>query len=167
MQSKRVIITGATKGIGRAISLAFAETGSDLMICARTEKDLLDFKVFLQKKFPDIQVFILAVDLSKKEEVQKLAHYIQSSWSHFDILVNNAGYFAPGGILDGQDGDIEKMMAINFYSAYYLTQSLLPQFIKQNTGHVFNVCSIASIDTFLPGINYSISKFALMGFSLC
>jgi short-subunit dehydrogenase len=81
------------------------------------------------------------------------------------ILVNNAGYFSPGNIPDEADDALEKQMAVNLYSAYHTTRALLPAMLKMGKGHVFNICSIASLNAYAQGGSYSISKFALLGFS--
>jgi NADP-dependent 3-hydroxy acid dehydrogenase YdfG len=81
-----------------------------------------------------------------------------------DVLVNNAGTFFPGTILDEADGTLEKTMDVNFYSAYYITKALLPKMISQQSGHIFNMGSIAGLQAYPNGGAYSISKFALMGF---
>ena len=82
-----------------------------------------------------------------------------------DILINNAGQFIPGSIYNEEDGTLEKMMDINLFSAYHLTRALLPEMMKKNAGHIFNICSIAALKAYDNGGSYSISKYALMGFS--
>ena len=71
----------------------------------------------------------------------------------------------PGNVYDEAEGVLEKQMEINFYSAYHLTRLLLPSMMKQKSGHIFNICSIASLQAYPNGGAYSISKFALAGFS--
>jgi short-subunit dehydrogenase len=82
-----------------------------------------------------------------------------------DILVNNAGSFIPGSVHNEPDNALEEMMNVNLYSAYHLTRVLLPSMIAQKKGHIFNMCSIASLQAYKNGGAYSISKFALLGFS--
>ena len=71
----------------------------------------------------------------------------------------------PGGVCDEPEGTLEKMIAVNLYSAYHLTRAFLPKMIAAKRGHIFNMCSIASLNAYKNGGSYSISKFALMGFS--
>jgi short-subunit dehydrogenase len=71
----------------------------------------------------------------------------------------------PGSIYNEEDGTLEKMIQINLYSAYHLTRVLLPKMMEQKQGHIINMCSIASLNAYRNGGSYSISKFALMGFS--
>ena len=82
-----------------------------------------------------------------------------------DILINNAGQFVQGSVYNEPEGNLEKMIDINLYSAYHLTRALLPEMIENKSGHIFNICSIAALKAYDNGGSYSISKFALMGFS--
>lgn len=163
--NKRIIVTGATKGIGKAVTEAFAAEGFDLALCSRTLKDLADFKSELKAKHPEIEVLIKATDMSKKQEVIDFAEFVKSKWSQVDVLVNNAGVFFPGEILKEDDGILETMTETNLYSAYYLTRSVVPIMLPQKSGHIFNMCSIASLIAYPNGGAYSITKFALLGFS--
>ena len=159
----KVIVTGATKGIGRAIAEAFANEGADLAICARTAADLDAFKADFNTKFPNIEVFTQSVDMSDKTAVLQFAADVKSKWGQIDVLVNNAGLFIPGEVTKEEDGSLEKMIETNLYSAYYLTRAILPAMPAQ--GHIFNMCSVASVIAYPNGGSYSISKFALLGFS--
>jgi short-subunit dehydrogenase len=82
-----------------------------------------------------------------------------------DILINNAGIFTPGSIYNEEDGLLQSMIETNVYSAYHLTRCLVPKMIEAKQGHIFNMCSIASLNAYANGGSYSISKFALLGFS--
>ncbi|HTQ27642.1 MAG TPA: SDR family NAD(P)-dependent oxidoreductase, partial [Puia sp.] len=82
-----------------------------------------------------------------------------------DVLVNNAGLFLSGSVYNEEAGVLEEMIETNLYSAYHLTRALLPSMMKQKRGHIFNICSIASLNAYPNGGSYSISKFALAGFS--
>ena len=158
------IITGASKGIGRAITLQFAAAGHTVLVCARGEVGLYNLVEEIQTLYPDTTVKALPVDMSKKEEVIEFAKWCLQ-YGTPDILVNNAGMFVPGSIAEEDEGILEEMMTTNVYSAYHLTRTLLPSMIKNQKGHIFNICSIASIQAYNNGGSYSISKFALLGFS--
>jgi len=159
-----VVITGASKGIGRSIAEAFAAEGASLFLCARNKERLNDTVVELQKKFPQSNISAKPVDLAIKEETKQFANWCLQSGVP-DILINNAGDFMPGGVCDEPEGTLEKMIAVNLYSAYHLTRAILPKMILAKRGHIFNMCSIASLHAYKNGGSYSISKFALMGFS--
>lgn len=158
-----VIITGATKGMGRAIARQFAAAGYNIVACARTEKDLQEMKNDFASHFPEVQVIIKAIDLGDVVQVKDFGKWILDSNIAPDVLVNNAGYFVPGTIYAEEDGVIEKMMAVNVYSAYHLSRALLPVMMERKHGHIFNICSIAAFQP-LPNVgSYGISKFALLG----
>ena len=104
-------------------------------------------------------------DLSNRDSVLDFGNWLFSLNVPIDILVNNTGQFLPGSVYNEDEGTLEKMIAVNLYSAYNLTRILLPSMMKKKAGHIFNICSIASLQAYNNGGSYSISKFALMGFS--
>lgn len=159
-----IIITGASKGIGKAIAEQFAAAGNSLFLCARNEKQLHATADELKLKFPQSTINIKPVDMRKKEAVQSFADWCLS-FGVPEIVVNNAGQFLPGSVHSEPDGILEQMIETNLYSAYHLSRALLPAMIKIKRGHIFNICSIASIAAYANGGSYSISKFALLGFS--
>ena len=159
-----IIITGASKGIGKAIAMAFAKPGNQLLICSRNEKELIETAKELQEKNPETIIQYRATYMGNKTDVLHFADWCLK-FGVPDIIINNAGQFIPGSIHNEPDGHLEKMLEINLYSAYHLTRRLLPSMIKQKSGHIFNVCSIAALNAYANGGAYSISKFALLGFS--
>ncbi len=160
----KLVITGATKGIGRAIIEKFAAVGFDIAVCARTKSDLDILKKEVEEKF-GVQVLTQPTDMRSKAEVLAFADFVKSQWDSVDVLVNNAGVFIPGEICKEEDGALEKMIETNLYSAYYLTRAMTPLVLKKAGSHIFNMCSIGSITAYYNGGSYSISKFALLGFS--
>ncbi len=159
------VVTGGTKGIGKAIVLNLAENGFNLAVCSRNEKDLQNLKTELEEKHPNGTFMVFKADMSSKAETLQFADHIKQHWNQLDILVNNAGIYFPGAVHSEEDGVLEQLIETNLYSAYYLTRALLPMMIDQGNGHVFNMCSIASIIAYPNSGSYSISKFALLGFS--
>lgn len=159
-----VIITGATKGIGFAVAGKFASAGFNLIICARNQDDLKHMAEDFSNKYA-VEVKYMAVDMSVKNDVAQFGNWIIQQGISIDILINNAGNFLPGSVYNEQDGVLENMIAVNLYSAYYLTRTLLPLMMQAKKGHIFNMCSIASLQAYANGGSYSISKFALLGFT--
>ncbi len=159
-----VVITGSGKGMGKATAEKFAADGNTLFICARNEKELSETAEELGKKY-NCKVHYFPADLSKKTAAREFGQWVLRQAPQVDILVNNAGQFIPGSIYNEEDGLLEKMMAINLYAAYHLTRVLLPAMMERKQGHIFNICSIAALKAYDNGGSYSISKFALMGFS--
>jgi NADP-dependent 3-hydroxy acid dehydrogenase YdfG len=163
--NRKAVITGATKGIGRAIAEALATEGYDLAVCSRNADDLDALKMDFADRFPESQVIVKVVDVSQKKEVVEFAQLIINQWNRVDVLVNNAGVFIPGSIKDEADDALETMLNVNVMSAYNLTRALLPTMLARKRGYIFNLCSAASIRSYTNGGSYSISKFALLGFS--
>jgi short-subunit dehydrogenase len=159
------IITGASKGLGKAIAEKFAGNGYHLYLCSRNEAALSGTAEELRSKYPAVTVKIKAVDLAEKEQARQFGQWILDQGISIDILVNNAGQFIPGSIHTEADNVLEKMIGVNLFSAYHLTRMLLPKMMKEKNGHIFNICSIASLQAYPNGGSYSISKFALAGFS--
>lgn len=161
---KLIVVTGGTKGIGRAILEKFAANGFDIATCARNKADLTQLKKDFESKFK-ISVFEYATDLSDKAQVKQFTDAINNVNRPVDVLVNNAGYFEPGQIMEEPDGTLEGMIEGNLYSAYYTTRGLIKSMKANRSGHIFNMCSIASFMAYPNGGSYAISKFALLGFS--
>ena len=150
-----VIITGASKGIGKAIAEAFAAEGANLFLCARNEVVLYNTVGELQAKYPACNIKARPADLSDKATAQQFGNWCLESGVP-DILVNNAGEFIAGRICDEAEGSLEKMMAVNLYSAYHLTRTLLPKMIAEaapagSSRQIFNICSIASLHAYPNG----------------
>ncbi|BAV09958.1 Short-chain dehydrogenase [Filimonas lacunae] len=162
-----IVITGASKGLGRAIAEKFGEDkqGHGLFLCARNSEQLRAFALELQGRFPRTNVQYFVCDMSKQEEVQAFANWFLAFNVKLDVLVNNAGQFIPGSVHNEAAGALEKMIEVNLYSAYHLTRAVLPHMMEARSGHIFNMCSIASLQAYSNGGAYSISKFALAGFS--
>ncbi|NNE26538.1 MAG: SDR family oxidoreductase [Saprospiraceae bacterium] len=161
------IITGGSKGIGRAIAENFAQRGYNLCICSRSMEDLIEAKDALEKINSDISVFVKSVDVSKKAEVDAFAQFALEVFDNkIDVLLNNAGVFIAGEVHSEEDGNLELMMTTNLYSAYHLTRAIVHSMIRLNNGYIINISSIAGITAYPNGGSYSISKFAMRGMSL-
>lgn len=162
---KVVVVTGGTKGIGRAIIQRFAREGFDIITCARHPEELKKLKQEIESENTGIEVLTRTSDLSLKDEVTDFVKYVLSKRNQIDVLVNNTGVFIPGTISEEPDGTLETMINTNLYSAYYLTRGLLPQMTHQKSGHIFNICSIASVVAYASGGSYAITKHAMLGLS--
>jgi short-subunit dehydrogenase len=158
-----IIITGASKGLGKSMAAEFAAAGNTLLLCARNAHSLYQTVAILQEAFPQSIVHARPADMSVKEEVIEFGNWCLQ-YGVPDVLINNAGQFIPGSVYNEPEGALEKTIETNLYSAYYLTRLLLPKMMEARSGHIFNICSIASIKAYHNGGAYSISKFALLGF---
>lgn len=162
---KLAVITGGTKGIGRATVEKFAEANFDIVTCARNQ-DQLDNLVFeLKSKHPNVRIYAEKADLAQKDEVLAFAEVIKELNRPIAMLLNNTGVFFPGSIHSEEEGNLEMMIETNLYSAYYLTRALIGDMMKRKSGHIFTTGSIAGIQAYPNGGSYGISKFALLGFT--
>ena len=158
-----VIITGASKGIGKAIATEFASHGHNLILCSRNGAALYKTVEVLQTHYPSISIKATTFDLSIS--AKEFGNWILDTGWEPDVLINNAGLFEPGSVHNEPEGLLENQMATNLYSAYHLTRTVLPKMMERKAGHIFNICSIASLHAYKNGGAYSISKFAMDGFS--
>lgn len=160
-----IVITGASKGMGKAMAERFAAANHQLYICARSLEDLQRTADAIMNEHPASVVHFKNADLSQKTGIEDFVNWFKAFNVPADILINNAGTFLPGSIHNEADGTLEKMMETNLFSAYHITRGLLPDMINQRNGHIFNICSVASIAAYANGGSYSISKYAMAGFS--
>ena len=159
-----IVITGGSKGMGKAMAERFAAAKNNIFICARNESALRETAAELNQKYGDV-IHHFKADLADKESLHEFSNWLLTKNISIDVLINNAGFFLPGSVHNEQEGNLEEMMNANLFSAYHLTRALLPSMMKNRSGHIFNICSIASLTAYANGGAYSISKFALMGFT--
>ena len=157
------VVTGGTKGIGRATAERFLAGGFDVVTCAREGEALKDFREAAQSHYAHSSLLIHQADLAVRAETDGFVDYVNSLQRPVALLVNNTGIFVPGELHKEPDGILERSIETNVYSAYYITRGLLPGMIAQGRGHIFNLCSTASIMAYPNGGSYSVSKFALYG----
>lgn len=161
---KLLVITGGTKGIGRAVIDKFVEQGFDVATCARKLQALEALRDAHSSK---ATIHIFQADMSIREQVKSFCDFVLSLNRPIDVLVNNAGYFIPGEISTEEEGAMEAMMQANLYSAYHVTRGFIQNMKARKNGHIFNICSIASIKAYPNGGSYAITKFALLGMTKC
>lgn len=164
---KLVVVTGGSKGIGRAIIEKFIEHGFDAVTCSRKQTHLDELQTSLVKAHPDATIHSIAADLSVTDEVRKFCQFVKQLDRPIDVLVNNAGFFVPGELVSEPDDTLSRMIDANLYSAYHTTRGLMPRIRRGEGSYIFNLCSIASFMAYRNGGSYAISKFALLGFSKC
>ena len=160
---KNIVVTGGTKGIGKAIVERFAQEKFHIITCSRKSSNVESLLDEIKQNYPDCKIDVLAADLSQKAEVLRFAEFVKEKTKQIDVLVHNTGVFLPGQIHNEAEGTIEKMIETNVYSAYHLTRALLPLMMPFGQGHIFTICSTASIIPYVNGGSYCISKFALLG----
>jgi short-subunit dehydrogenase len=159
------IVTGASQGMGKVIAEKLLAEGFSIAVCARNKSKLQMLEAGWNAQYPKASILIYDADLTVKEEVDAFADMVLTNFPQIDMLVNNAGMYLPGNISDEPDGLLDTMLGVNLYAAYHLTRKILPAMKQKGSGHIFNMCSIASLRAYPNGGSYGIAKYALMGFS--
>jgi short-subunit dehydrogenase len=160
----RVIITGASRGMGKGMAERFAADGHEVLISARNQSTLDEVCRTLMFQYPAAKLLGKAADVTIPEQIRAFGHWCLEQGAP-DVLINNAGIFQPGNLLEQPDGLLESQLAVNLFSAYHLTRVIAPEMVKKGQGHIINICSIAGQRPYAHGGAYSISKYALNGFS--
>jgi short-subunit dehydrogenase len=163
-KGKLIVVSGGTKGIGKAILEKFAADGFDIVTCSRSASNLAELKNDLLARYPNILFHALEADMSLEADAKAFGDFVCSLNRPVDVLVNNAGLFVPGSIHNEPEGNLDFMMRVNLMSAYYLTRALVEDMKKRKSGHIFFLNSVASTQAYPNGGSYSVSKFALHGF---
>ncbi|AWB44006.1 3-ketoacyl-ACP reductase [Paenibacillus sp. CAA11] len=162
LRNQTAIITGAGKGIGKAIATALAKEGVNLGLIARTAEDLKQLQDELGGTY-GVKVASAAADISNREQAEAAAASLQLELGNIDILINNAGIAKFGTLLEMDPSDWERILQVNLMGTYYITRAILPGMVKQNSGNIINVSSTAGERGFATGSAYCSSKFALLG----
>lgn len=162
--SKIIMITGASKGLGKALTIYFAKEGYDLAICARNEENLLHVK----KEAEAIGSNVLAVvaDASIPKDVERFVAMTEEHFGKIDVLINNASILGPSPmpyLLDYPEEDFLEVLRVNSVGPFLITRRVLPGMILRNDGSIINVTSEAGNIGFAGWGAYGISKFALEG----
>lgn len=149
------VVSGGTKGIGRAVSELFLEQGMKVYISSRTKDNNFSHDNLVQ----------FEADLSARLGINDFADFIKTKETQVDILVNNVGVFVPGSLMDEEDGMFELQLDTNLASTYHLTRALISEVRKSDNAYIYNICSTASITPYMNGGSYCISKYAQLGFT--
>lgn len=159
---KRIaLITGATSGIGEATAKLLAENGYNVIITGRRENRLHDLRIKIEKN-KDVEVYPLAFDIRKKEEVESAVKSLPEAWRGIDVLVNNAGLAAGlETIQEGNAEDWEQMIDTNVKGLLYISKLIMPIMIKRQKGHIINIGSVAGKETYPKGNVYCATKHAV------
>lgn len=162
--SKIILITGATSGFGKAIAEKFAKEGYDVIITGRRLERLQE----LEKELHAIGAKVLSLnfDVRKRYEVQDIINDMPEEWKNIDILVNNAGLAVGLDHIDtGNIDDWDRMIDTNVKGLLYVTRAVVPLMVARNSGHIFNISSIAGKEVYENGNVYCASKHAVEALS--
>jgi 3-oxoacyl-[acyl-carrier protein] reductase len=163
--SKRILVTGASRGIGRAIAIGAAARGNDVALLARDSTDL-DAAAQLCREAGGGEIAVLRASVTEATAVQAACSDVLRRWDGLDVLVNNAGLGRYAPFMELDEADWALMLNTNVLGLVNVTRSVLPTLIAQGRGHIVNMCSIRSLET-IPGTSaYAASKFAVVGLSM-
>ena len=161
LKDKVALVTGAGKGIGKAIAIALASEGVHVGLIARTENDLQKLAVELTSM--GVKSFIAPADISNMDEVNLAVGKIEAALGSIDILINNAGTGTFGKFLELSPEVWEQQVKVNLFGVYYTTRAVLPQMMRRLTGDIVNISSTAGLKGAAITSAYSASKFGVMG----
>lgn len=159
------LVTGAGRGIGRAISLSLASEGATVVLASRTMSELEK----VQKEIASKGGAALAIrsDITQEQEIKGLFAEIRSRFGRLDILVNNAGIGKFVSVKEMKVEDLDAMWNLNVRSLFLCTQQAIQFMESQKSGIIINISSLAGKNAFVRGAGYAATKWALMGFSKC
>lgn len=162
--TKTAIITGASSGIGRAAAVRFAEEGINLVLAARSRKDLEKTKGMVDERGG--RSLIAAADLAKEENIKKCVEKAVQEFGRLDILVNSAGIIGSGSVEDTNLSEWDKMMNINLRSVFYFMKTAVP-YLEQTKGCIVNVSSVTGLRAFPGVLTYCVSKAGVDQLTKC
>lgn len=154
------LITGASRGLGRAFAEAALDAGDAVVATARRPEQLAD----LVDAYPD-RALALALDVTDRSQVTTVVKEAAAFQGSVDVLVNNAGYGLAGGVEEASEQEVRDQFEVNVFGALWCTQAVLPVMREQRRGHLFQISSIGGVAAFLNTGIYHASKWALEGFS--
>jgi NAD(P)-dependent dehydrogenase (short-subunit alcohol dehydrogenase family) len=164
MNNKVVMITGASRGLGKALAIAFAKQGEDLAICARNLEKLMEVK--REAESYGVRVLAVQADIADIRDVEKFVAMTESEFGRIDVLINNASILGPSPmplLLDYPEDDFMEVMKVNIFGTFLVTRRVLPGMLQRNEGSIINVTSEAGATGFAGWGAYGISKFGVEG----
>ncbi|MGX6446258.1 3-ketoacyl-ACP reductase [Neobacillus sp. K501] len=161
LKGKVALVTGAGKGIGKAVAVALANEGVNVGLLARTEADLKE--VVKEVEALGIKAAYASVDISSQEEVEQAVKSLTDELGEADILINNAGIGKFATLLEMDPQEWKRIIDVNLMGPYYMTRAVLPQLIEKNGGDIINISSTNGLNGAATSSAYSASKFGLIG----
>ncbi|WP_163855237.1 3-ketoacyl-ACP reductase [Paenibacillus elgii] len=164
LKNRTAIITGAGKGIGKAIAVQLAKEGVHLGLTSRTSSDLESLRKELESAY-GVKVYTASADIAKRGAAEQAVGSLIGSLGSLDILINNAGIAQFGTVADMEPELWESIIQTNLMGTYYVTRAALPTLLAQASGSIINISSTAGERGFATGSAYCASKHAVMGFT--
>jgi 3-oxoacyl-[acyl-carrier protein] reductase len=161
LKNKNALITGAGKGIGKAIALALAKEGVNIILVARTQEEI--DSVAAKVRSLRVKALAITADVADINSVNSAVEKALAEFGTIDILINNAGIATFGKFLELEPTDWERIIQVNLMGTYYVTRAVLPNMIERQTGDIINISSTAGLSGNALTSAYSASKFAVLG----
>ncbi|AWG23485.1 3-ketoacyl-ACP reductase [Flavobacterium faecale] len=161
LKNKTALITGAGKGIGKAIALALAKEGVNVVLVARTQAEIDN--VAAKASALRVKALAITADVTDITSVNAAAEKALAEFGTIDILINNAGIAAFGTFMEMEVADWERIIQVNLMGTYYMTRAILPNMIEKKSGDIINISSTAGLNGNAVTSAYSASKFAVLG----
>jgi 3-oxoacyl-[acyl-carrier protein] reductase len=160
LQGKVALVTGAGRGIGKAIAVSLAKSGCRLILAARTREQLDDVAKTIGN-----EAVVIPTDLTRDDELDRLVEQSSKTWGSVDILINNAGWGKRAPVIRANVEDWDQTLRLNLRAPMILAQKLLPAMVAKGEGAVINIGSVSGKSGEANGAAYSASKFGLIGFT--
>ncbi|HVS74053.1 MAG TPA: SDR family NAD(P)-dependent oxidoreductase [Candidatus Acidoferrales bacterium] len=165
LEGQVALVTGGSRGIGRAIALRLASLGAGVAVCGRDRNSLRATEEMLRAA--GARAFSLVADVTRALDVERLADQTQSALGGVSILVNNAGMGLFGPAHERTEEDWDRVLDTNLKGAFLVSRALVPAMIRRKNGHIINIASLAGKNAFAGGGIYCASKWGLLGLSKC
>jgi 3-oxoacyl-[acyl-carrier protein] reductase len=163
LTGKIAIVTGAGRGIGRAIAVALSRAGARVVLAARSEAELRG--VAEEIRGGDGDALVLPTDVTRDDDMESLVKRTQKEWGSIDILVNNAGWGKTGPVVNSKIEDWDATLKVNLRAPMVLSRLVLPAMLEKKSGAIINIGSISAKAGQANTAAYSASKFGLLGFT--
>jgi len=165
LAGKVALVTGGSRGIGRAIALRLAGLGSDVAICARDEVKLRDAETLVRSA--GVRALALSADVTLASDVAKLVKKVEAELGPISLLVNNAGIGLFGPVHEKTEAEWDRLMDTNVKSVFLVSRAVIPGMMQRGGGEIVNISSLAGKSVFAGGGAYCASKWAVQGLSGC
>lgn len=161
LKNKNALITGAGKGIGKAVAIALAKEGVNLILVSRTQNDI--DQLASETAQLGVKTLALSADVADINSINTAVEKALAEFKHIDILINSAGIASFGKFLELEPEAWERIIQVNLMGTYYTTRAIIPNMIERQTGDIINISSTAGLNGNALTSAYSASKFAVLG----
>ena len=165
LNDKIAIVTGAGRGIGKATALALAKHGANVVVTARTESEIENVADEI-RQFGRNSLTVRA-DISRESDVRTIVSETLDKFGTVDILINNAGIGLFANVDQLSVKDFDRMWEVNMRGVFLCCRAVIPRMMKQKSGDIINMSSLAGRNAFIGGAGYCATKWALIGFARC